>query len=63
MIRDKRTPSLKHYVARYKFYKEMLENYPEQKELLERKIAMCEKDIIAYVTSKSFECALNNLSL
>ena len=61
-----RTPTLKNYVARYKTDKRLLEEYPEQskeRELLERRIARHEKDIVAYVTSEHFECALNNLNL
>lgn len=61
-----RTPTLKNYVARYKTDKRLLEKYPEQsreRELLERRIARHEKDIVAYVTSERFEYALNNLHL
>lgn len=54
---------LKHYVARYKTDKRLLERHPEHKEWLEKRIKQHEKDIIAYVTSESFECALNNLNL
>ena len=64
--RQLHTPTLKNYVARYKTDKKLLETYPEQskeRELLERRIARHEKDIIAYVTSESFEYALNNLNL
>lgn len=56
-------PTLKNYVARYKMDKELLEKHPEQRELLEKRIAEHEKDIVAYVTSERFECALNNLNL
>lgn len=56
-------PKLKNYVARYKIDKRLLEKHPEHKELLERKIKRHEKDIVAYVTSEKFECALNNLNL
>lgn len=59
-------PMLKHYVARYKMDKKLLEKHqdnPENKALLERRIKRHEQDIIAYVTSDSFECALNNLNL
>lgn len=56
-------PTLKNYVARYKKDKELLEKHPEHKELLEKRIARHEKDIVAYVTSKGFEYALNNLNL
>lgn len=62
-IRRLPEPRLKHYVARYKKDKELLEKHPEYRELLEKRIARHEQDIIAYVTSKGFECALNNLNL
>lgn len=54
---------LKNYVARYKLDKKLLEKHPEQKELLEKRIARHERDIVAYVTSEKFECVLNNLNL
>ena len=56
-------PKLKHYVARYKLDKELLEKHPEHKELLEKRIKRHEEDIVAYVTSDRFQCALNNLNL
>lgn len=56
-------PTLKNYVARYNMDKMLLEKHPEQKELLEKRIKRHEQDIVAYVTSKHFECALNNLNL
>lgn len=56
---------MKNYVARYKMDKKLLEKYTdgEERELLEKKIARHERDIIAYVTSERFEYALNNLNL
>lgn len=57
------TPTLKNYVARYNTDKELLKQHPEQKELLEKRIKRHEQDIVAYVTSKSFEYALNNFNL
>lgn len=63
MLRYVQQPKLKHYVARYKLDKELLEKHPEHKELLEKRIKRHEKDIIAYVTSERFEYALNNLNL
>ena len=57
------TPTLKNYVARYKMDKKLLEKHPEHKELLEKRLKRHEKDIIAYVTSERFNCALNNLNL
>lgn len=57
------TPTLKNYVARYKMDKKLLEKHPEHRELLEKRIKRHEKDIIEYVTSDRFECALNNLNL
>ena len=56
-------PTLKNYVARYKLDNRLLEEHPEHKELLEKRIERHKQDIIAYVTSESFECALNNLNL
>lgn len=55
--------SLKHYVARYRMDKELLSKYPENKELLERKIKEHEKAIIEYVTSDRFQTQLNYLNL
>ena len=57
------TPTLKNYVARYKKDKKLLEKYPDYKEMLEKRIARHERDIVAYVTSERFEYALNNLHL
>lgn len=62
-IRNLSPTTLKHYVARYKLDKKLLEKYPENKELLEKRIERHKQDIVDYVTSKSFECALNNLNL
>ena len=62
-MRTMTKPMLKHLVHRYKLDKELLEKYPENKELLEKRIARHKEDIVAYVTSKHFECALNNLHL
>lgn len=56
-------PTLKNYVARYKLDKKLLEKHPEQKEFIERRIKRHEQDIIAYVTSESFESILKNLNL
>ena len=56
-------PTLKNYVARYKMDKELLEKHQENRELLEKRIERHKQDIVDYVTSKHFECALNNLSL
>lgn len=61
MLRYVPKPTLKHYVARYKLDKELLEKHPEHKELLEKRIKRHEQDIIAYVTSEKFEYVLNNL--
>lgn len=63
MVRHMPAPMLKNYVYRYKTDKARLEKHPEQRELLERRIARHEKDIVAYVTSEHFENALNNLHL
>ena len=56
-------PTLKHYVARYKMDKQLIEKHPEYKEVLEKRIRKHEQDIIAYVTSERFEITLNNLNL
>lgn len=59
-----RTPTtLKHYVARYRMDKDLLSKYPENKELLERRIREHEKSIIEYVTSDRFQTQLNYLNL
>ena len=53
-------------VVGYKADKKLLEKYPEpskERELLEKRIARHEKDIIAYVTRDSFEAALNAFHL
>lgn len=56
-------PRLKHYVARYRKDKELLEKYPQYKEMLERRIKRHEQDIIAYVTSDNFQPALLSFNL
>ena len=58
-----RVPTLKNLVTRYKMDKELLEKHPENKDLLERRIERHKNDIVNYVTSERFECALNNLNL
>ena len=63
MKRHMLAPTLKNYVTRYKTDKELLEKHPEQRRLLEKRIAKHEKDIIAYVTSERFEYALNHFNL
>lgn len=55
--------TLKHYVARYRMDKELLEKHPESKERLEQRIKRHERDIITYVTSDSFKTQLNYLNL
>ena len=59
-MRKLQEPTLKNYVARYKIDKRLLEKHPEGKEMLERRIAKHEKDIVAYVTSEKFEAILNS---
>ena len=54
---------LKHYVARYKMDKILLERHPEHKELLKKRIKQHEQDIVAYVTSERFEYALEHFNL
>ena len=63
MKRHMLAPTLKNYVARYKTDKELLEKHPEQRRLLEKRIAKHEKDIVAYVTSERFEYVLNHFNL
>lgn len=59
----KSNPTLKDYVERYKLDKGLLEKHPENRELLKKRIERHKQDIVDYVTSKHFECALNNLNL
>ena len=63
MKRHMLAPTLKNYVARYKMDKELWEKHPEQRRLLEKRIAKHEKDIVAYVTSERFEYVLNKFNL
>ena len=51
--------TLKYLVARYKQDKEFLQTYPENRELLEKRIRRHEKDIAEYVSSDSFQMILN----
>lgn len=55
--------TLKTYVSRYKYDKDLLSKHPENKELLERRIREHEKAIIEYVTSDRFKIALDSLNL
>ena len=55
--------TLKTYVSRYKYDKDLLSKHPENKELLERRIREHEKAIIEYVTSDRFQIALDSLNL
>lgn len=55
--------TLKTYVTRYKYDKDLLYKHPENKELLERRIREHEKAIIEYVTSDRFQIALDSLNL
>ena len=57
------TLTLKHFIHRYKMDKKLLEQHPENKDMLEKRIKRHEQDIIAYVTSKNFEHKLNELNL
>ena len=61
-------PTLKHYVARYKLDKKILDrmiqnNETENRELFEERIKRHERDIINYVTSDRFEEKLKYLIL
>lgn len=51
--------TLKNLVARYKQDKEFLQTYPQNRELLEKRIRVHEKDIAEYVSSDSFQMILN----
>lgn len=55
--------TLKHYVNRYRADKKMLENLPEHRELLEKRIERHKEDIINYVTSDWFQSVLKNVNL
>ena len=55
--------TLKNLIARYKFNKEMLEKYPEKKELFERKMKEAEDEILKYVTNDNFVSRLDYLNL
>ncbi len=55
--------TLKTYVARYKYDNDLLSKYPENKELLMRRIKEHEKAIIEYVISDRFQIALDSLNL
>ena len=55
--------TLKTYVSRYKYDKDLLSKHPENKELLERRIREHEKAIIEYVTSDRFQIALDSLNI
>ena len=48
-------PTLKNYVHRYKMNKKLLENNPEGKELIEKKIKENERDILNYLLSSDYE--------
>ena len=54
---------LKHLVARYKMDKMLLDEHPEYKVLLGKRIKQHEKDIVDYVTNDSFHAQLNLLTL
>lgn len=63
IIKKLAEPTLKNYVARYNMDKKLLEQHPEKKEMLEKRIKRHEQDIIAYVTSENFEKKINELNL
>ena len=54
-------PTLENLVNRLKLDKELLEQYPEDKELLEKRIKQHKEDIANYVTSDRFSYALRFL--
>lgn len=55
--------TLKQRIARYTEAKRFLEEHPEHKEMLERKIKEAEAGIIQYVTSDSFIHQLDYVNL
>lgn len=63
MINRLRQSTLENYIYRYRLNKEMLEQHPEHRELLQRQIDRAEKAIIEYVTSDSFVERLKYLNL
>ena len=61
-------PTLRHYIARYKLDKKILNrmiqnNETENRKLIEERIKRHERDIIEYVTTKRFEEQLKYLNL
>jgi hypothetical protein len=49
-----REPTIKNYIERYRINKRLLNNHPEQAQLLEKKIKEAEQKIIEYFTSDNF---------
>lgn len=56
-------PTLENLVNRLKLDKELLEQYSEDKELLEKRIKQHKEDIANYVTSDRFSYALRVFNL
>jgi hypothetical protein len=56
-------PTLENLVNRLKLDKELLEQYLEDKELLEKRIKQHKEDIANYVTSDRFSYALRVFNL
>ncbi len=56
-------PTLENLVNRLKLDKELLEQYPEDKEPLEKRIKQHKEDIANYVTSDRFSYALRVFNL
>ena len=56
-------PTLENLVNRLKLDKELPEQYPEDKELLEKRIKQHKEDIANYVTSDRFSYALRVFNL
>lgn len=56
-------PTLKNLIIRYEVNKRFLEKYPEQKSMLEKHVERAKNDIVEYVTSERFKCALEYLNL
>lgn len=54
---------LKHFVARHQMFTKILENHPENENMLKRKIERNKDDIVEYVLSEKFVEKINRLDL
>lgn len=55
--------TLINYISRYRKDKELIAKYPEQADLLEKRINQHKEDIVSYVTDDQFLAALEHLNL